>query len=84
MMDEHLHAMMYRTFVAQLDAVMQQPSGLTSEELTGVFEREGIVTMAMKLPEVRQALTIVLLQSLYRDKDTGEVYLDLDEETLIH
>jgi hypothetical protein len=36
----------------------------------------------MELPEVRQALTVILLQALYRD-ETGEVSLDLDEESLL-
>ena len=83
-MDEHLHATLYHRFVKYLKVVVEQHSGITSEEFTQVFEREGILTMAMRLPEVRQALTILLLQSMYRNKETGELYLDLDEETLIH
>jgi hypothetical protein len=81
-MDEHTHATLYRALVNRLSATTKAHSGLTAAEFTQVFEDQGILTQAMELPEVRQALTVVLLQAMYRD-DTGELYLDLDEESLL-
>ncbi len=83
-MDEHLHAETYHTLLERISSLLKEHGGLTSEELTGLFEHEGVLSLAMRLPEVRQALTIVLIQGLYHDTETGELFLDLDEERLIH
>jgi hypothetical protein len=82
-MDEYQHAELHREFMKQFHAVMARHQGKTSSELTEIFEREGLLALALRLPDVRQALTIVLLQSVFRNTATGEEYLDLDEERLL-
>jgi hypothetical protein len=82
-MDEHQHAALHRDFLRRVHTAIRELNGVKIEAFQDALEREGLLTMALQLPEVRRTLTTVLFNSLTVDPETGEEGLDIDESALI-